>query len=79
MPAGLGEGVGNIPAGLGACSGLGSGELAIPKALPGPTGDGWGSIEGDGFTPPEGGIEGGEAREKEDVAGLEPNPCCPCD
>ncbi len=51
----------------------------MPKALPGPTGDGWGSIEGDGLTPPEGGIEGGEAKEKEDVAGLEPNPCCPCD
>ena len=40
MPAGLGDGVGSIPAGLGACNGFGSGELAIPKALPGPTGDG---------------------------------------
>lgn len=67
-----------MPAGLGACNGFGSGELAMPKALPGPTGDGCGSIEGDGLTPPEGGKEGGEAKENEDVAGLEPNPCCVC-
>lgn len=65
-----------MPAGLGACSGLGSGELAIPKALPGPTGDGCGNIDGEGLTPPDGGREGGEAREKEEVAGLEPYPCC---
>ena len=76
IPAGLGEGVGNIPAGLGACSGL-RGELAIPKALPGP-GDGCGNMDGDGLITPEGN-EGGEANEKEDVAGLEPKaPCCVC-
>ena len=76
IPAGLGEGVGNIPAGLGACSGL-RGELAIPKALPGP-GDGCGNMDGDGLITPEGN-EGGEAKEKDDVAGLEPKaPCCVC-
>lgn len=78
IPAGLGDGVGSIPAGLGACNGLASGELAIPKALPGPTGEGCGSIDGEGFTPPEAGRDGGDANENDDVAGLEPNPCC-CD
>ena len=77
MAAGLGDGVGNIPAGLGACSGF-SGELATPKALPGP-GDGCGSIDGDGLTTPAG-SDGGDASENVDVAGLEPYapPCCCC-
>ena len=78
IPAGFGEAVGSIPAGLGAWSGFAKGELAIPKALPGPTGEGWGSIDGDGFTPPDGGIEGGEAKENDDVAGLEPKAFCCC-
>lgn len=36
-------------------------------------------MEGDGLTPPEGGKEGGEASENEEVAGLDPKPwegCC---
>ena len=72
-----GDGVGSIPAGLGACRGF-RGELATPNALPGP-GDGCGSMEGDGLMTAEGN-EGGEARENVDVAGLEPNaaPCCCC-
>jgi len=39
-------------------------------------------MEGDGLTPPEGGKEGGEANENDDVAGLDPKPwvgcCCAC-
>lgn len=78
IPAGFGDGVGNMPAGLGACKGLANGELATPNALPGPAGDGCGSIDGEGFTPPAGGNDGGDANENEDVAGLDPNPCACC-